>query len=314
MSEKSCGIYKITNKVNGKVYIGQSRDIKRRWYEHRKVKGDYDRHSYPLYSAIEKYGIDNFEFEIIEQCEIDELNNREIYWIDKFNALVEKMGGNGYNLTKGGQLCDTYVGTSDQGKRVYQYKLTGEFVAEYRNQQVAARAVGLKSNTAIVRAVKDCTISRGFQWRDFKTDKISPYIKKSYRKKVYQYDLDGNFIRMFDDIQLAANYVGSSRSLIELCCEGNCGTGKGYMWRYTYKQKIDPAKKMIQPSKWKPVEQYTTDGILIKIYPCANIASQETNIPLSSIRHVLRGESKSTNGYIFRYKMVGKEDKVAKNN
>lgn len=119
---------------------------------------------------------------------------------------------------------------------------------------------------------------------------------------------------MFDDIQLAANYVGSSRSLIELCCEGNCGTGKGYMWRYTYKQKIDPAKKMIQPSKWKPVEQYTTDGILIKIYPCANIASQETNIPLSSIRHVLRGESKSTNGYIFRYKMVGKEDKVAKNN
>ena len=67
MSEKICGIYKITNKVNGKVYIGQSRDIKRRWYEHRKVKGDYDRHSYPLYSAIEKYGIDNFEFEIIEK-------------------------------------------------------------------------------------------------------------------------------------------------------------------------------------------------------------------------------------------------------
>lgn len=92
MSEKICGIYKITNKVNGKVYIGQSRDIKRRWYEHRKVKGDYDRHSYPLYSVIDKYGIDNFEFEIIEQCRIDELNNREIYWIDKFNALVEKNG------------------------------------------------------------------------------------------------------------------------------------------------------------------------------------------------------------------------------
>lgn len=314
MSEKICGIYKITNRVNGKAYIGQSKDIKRRWLEHRKVKDGYDRHSYPLYFAIDKYGIDNFEFEIIERCGVDELNNREIYWIDKCDTLVEGMGGNGYNLTKGGQLCNTHVGSMDQGKRVYQYKLTGEFVVEYRSQQAAARAVGLKSSVGITRAVKNRATACGFQWRDFKTDKIHPYIKKSYRNKVYQYDLNGNFICMFDDIQTAADCVGASRSLIELCCEENCKTGKGYMWKYTYEQKIAPVKKMIQPSKWKPVEQYTVDGIFIKIYPCANIASQETNISLSSIRHVLRGETKSTNGYVFRYKILRKEDKFAKNN
>ena len=64
------GIYKITNKINGKCYIGQSINIKQRWKGHRKdafwLNGpDYQ---YPLYKAIRKYGIENFSFEVIEEC------------------------------------------------------------------------------------------------------------------------------------------------------------------------------------------------------------------------------------------------------
>lgn len=90
------GIYKIQNKINNKVYIGQSIDIKRRLNWHKKY--------YPtkihraLYSAFEKYGIENFTFEVIEELNEKELNEREIYWIEFFNSF----GTNGYNLTKGG--------------------------------------------------------------------------------------------------------------------------------------------------------------------------------------------------------------------
>lgn len=90
------GIYKITNLINNKCYIGQSRDISRRFLRHKNYFLE-DSH-YPLYRAFKKYGIENFSFEIIEECEIDELDNKEIFWIDYYDSH-----NNGYNQTDGGQ-------------------------------------------------------------------------------------------------------------------------------------------------------------------------------------------------------------------
>ena len=78
------GIYKITNKINNKCYIGQSIDINRRWLEH-KNPNNWDRKSI-LYDAFKKYDIENFSFEIIEECNQEELNEREIYWIDYYDS------------------------------------------------------------------------------------------------------------------------------------------------------------------------------------------------------------------------------------
>ena len=103
MSEKICGIYKITNKINGKVYIGQSQDICKRWHEH---KNNIKRERYShvlLYKAFIKYGIDNFIFEIVEKCEENSLSEREIYYIDKFRSYVGFDDSNGYNMTLGGE-------------------------------------------------------------------------------------------------------------------------------------------------------------------------------------------------------------------
>ena len=77
MSEKICGIYKITNMVNDKVYIGQSQDIYNRWKEHKYARNK--RYCFALYSAFKKYGFDNFSFEIIERCSFEQLNEKEIY-------------------------------------------------------------------------------------------------------------------------------------------------------------------------------------------------------------------------------------------
>lgn len=92
------GIYKITNLINGKNYIGQSTNISRRWKDHRNIANNDLTNNYPLYRAIRKYGLNNFQFSVLEECSPEELNKKEIYWIDYYNSYK-----NGYNQTRGGE-------------------------------------------------------------------------------------------------------------------------------------------------------------------------------------------------------------------
>lgn len=112
-------IYSITNKVSGKVYIGQTRRPKRRWYEHLHNLNKYvslvDR-------AIQKYGKDTFEYkEIDTACSIEELNIKEEEWILKLNTLHP----NGYNLVLKGRACITSEHTRAKQSAV-QKKLASE--------------------------------------------------------------------------------------------------------------------------------------------------------------------------------------------
>lgn len=91
-----CGIYKITNIITHKVYIGQSIDIKRRWQEHKSRAYEKNTNCYnkPLYRSIRKYGLDNFILEILEECSVEQLNEREAYYIKFYDCLIPK----GYNI------------------------------------------------------------------------------------------------------------------------------------------------------------------------------------------------------------------------
>lgn len=84
-----CGIYKITSPT-GKVYVGQSVDIHRRIMQHKKM---YNKDCPALYRSMKKHGVENHIFEIIEQCQITELNDRERFWQTKYCVL----GKNGLN-------------------------------------------------------------------------------------------------------------------------------------------------------------------------------------------------------------------------
>lgn len=86
----------IENKINHKKYIGQSKRIEKRWKEHIIYAAKNKRNSH-LYNAFNKYGIENFTFSIIEQCNICELNKKEKYWIQYYNTYID-----GYNETTGG--------------------------------------------------------------------------------------------------------------------------------------------------------------------------------------------------------------------
>lgn len=93
------GIYKITNLINGNSYIGQAKNIKKRWNQEKNTsKNPNDPgYNYPLMKAFRKYKIENFSFEVIEECKIEELNDREVYWIEFYDTFF-----NGYNQTLGG--------------------------------------------------------------------------------------------------------------------------------------------------------------------------------------------------------------------
>lgn len=95
MSNKNIsGIYKITNNINGKIYIGCSKDIKNRWNTHKQAKSKKS----VIHLAIQKYGVDNFTFEVLLQCP----NICFDYWEKRFISEYACVVPNGYNLTHGG--------------------------------------------------------------------------------------------------------------------------------------------------------------------------------------------------------------------
>ena len=107
-------IYKITDLINDKVYIGKTlKTAEERWKEH---CYEYKRErceKRPLYSAMNKYGVENFICETIEECPTENLSDREIYWIEYYNSFHY-----GYNATRGGDgkpyvnyelICQLYL-------------------------------------------------------------------------------------------------------------------------------------------------------------------------------------------------------------
>ena len=123
------GIYKFTNKINNKSYIGQSKNIANRVYDH------YYRafYNYPsnkeynkaFYQALRKYGKDNFSFEVLEECAIEQLNEREKFWIQHFNSY-----NNGYNETLGGDNCFS----PQEGEKHHNHKLLENDVFDIRER------------------------------------------------------------------------------------------------------------------------------------------------------------------------------------
>lgn len=122
MGDKVSYIYVITNDVNGKQYVGKTNfSIERRFKEHIADSKKERCEKRPLYSAMNKYGVEHFYIEQLEECSPEDSANREEYWITKLNTYGHK----GYNATKGGdgklfydyqKIADMYIETHDTTK------------------------------------------------------------------------------------------------------------------------------------------------------------------------------------------------------
>jgi group I intron endonuclease len=109
-------IYKITNNINGKFYIGKTKDVKNRWKTHLSLVG---KKRHPLYDAILHYGKDNFTVDVIDNGDEFIIDQLEIEWIEKTNAINE-----GYNMTIGGTGGDTFTNKSDELKEITRVRLS----------------------------------------------------------------------------------------------------------------------------------------------------------------------------------------------
>lgn len=114
-------IYKITNQINGKAYIGQTNlpTIQDRFNAHiKKMKAHVNRY---LYDAMNHYGIENFSIEEIERCNKEDLDKREIYWISYYKSNNKKFG---YNMTSGGGGGDTWTNNPHKEETLKRAKQT----------------------------------------------------------------------------------------------------------------------------------------------------------------------------------------------
>ena len=206
-------IYKITNLINQKAYIGKTvNSISERWEEHKRdCKRFSDR---PLYRAFNKYGIDNFKVELVEEVDIKDLSEREIYWIGYYHTYTE-----GYNATLGGD-----------GKILYDYDLIAELIRNQYSTQEIIQEVGCCADTVRLVAKKNnLSIKKEF------SDCMNP------KKQVEQYDKQGNYIQSFESYAAAAQWLEDNgyvsghlngvRSHIGDVCKGKRKTAYKFVWK-----------------------------------------------------------------------------------
>lgn len=252
------GIYKITNLLNGKIYIGQSVDIWKRISEHKwraLNKGD-NSYNCAIHRAFRKYGIENFKFEIIEETDEKSLDEKEIFYIKFFNSLCP----NGYNIKKGGQRKESYIYKDITDKPKYFCKQCGKQVTNSKSGLCVScfnksRAIKNRPSkeelkdmimslpfTEIARIYKvsDNTIRKWCKLYDlpYKSKELFPKKEEKeaidLRKPIAKIDPNTEeVIEVFQSCSEAARSLGlKSNSHIVEACKGKIKKAYGYKWRY----------------------------------------------------------------------------------
>lgn len=148
--EKLVGIYLITNNINNKGYIGQSTDLKHREYSHLSCLRRNKHNNKHLQYAWNKYGEENFEFIIIEYCNVDIIDERECHWIEYFNFTDTTLG---YNIESGGSLNKEVSEYTKEKLRdinsympVIQLDLKGNYIKEWRGARESAKVLNINQS------------------------------------------------------------------------------------------------------------------------------------------------------------------------
>jgi group I intron endonuclease len=228
-------IYKITNKINNKIYIGQTiHSIHSRFLKHKTIARVKNSDYKAIHKAINKYGEDNFLLELVEECHsMEELNNKETEYIKQFNSLSP----NGYNLCTGGfnkiPSPETIQKIKDTRKRRAITRIhmkTGE--RRTYNSITEAIEEGFTNSSITYCLSKKHKHHAGYYWIYAENELEIIKTKNDLRKRpIIQLDKDGNTVNMFESIS-AAEKLGFDHSKIILCCQNKRNTHKHYIWKY----------------------------------------------------------------------------------
>ncbi len=200
-------IYKISNDINNKVYIGKTNfTIEDRWKEHLHDSQRNNDKRRPLYNAMNKYGSNHFFISCIEEVDDNLLSEREIYWIQQYDSY-----NNGYNATLGGD-----------GRISLDYDLVISLYEKYQNVREVARQIGADRT-----AIEDILHAK-----EIKVLSAGEVAKNLNSLKVAQIDKNTNkIIRIFSSLSEAEFAVPTGRHISDVC-KGKRLTAGGYKWKY----------------------------------------------------------------------------------
>jgi group I intron endonuclease len=219
-------IYKITNQISKKCYIGETKKNNPylRWNEHKR-KIEQGIGCPALQDAVKKYGIENFTFEVLIICFDEDRYRFEIEYIKKYNSIAP----NGYNLTKGGE------GGGFHGKKHSQQtieRISQVIKQKYIDhpelkQQMSERQKIVMNNQEVRDKIKE----------SYKNSNIFINLKKEKGQrgfakiKVIQYDLYNNYINTYESIADAAKLNNIDCRTISKNINGKLKTGGGFVWK-----------------------------------------------------------------------------------
>lgn len=331
-----CGVYQIRNRVNGKLYIGSSANLKDRLKDHLGYL-TRNKHSNPkLQHSFNKYGVDNFIFEIIEFCKKDEQFILEQYWIDYF------IGENCFNINpvasnppncKGKKfirskehckhLSDALkIKCQDPEFRkkmseVRMGKHTGlenansksvvclETSKIYESASLADKAYGWAIGTVSSCCRGERKTALGTHWL-FKEDydKLS---EEEINEIIFTQNRSKQVVcletrKMYGKIIEAAADVGVWRDSIVDCCNGKMVEAEGTHWVY-----YEDFKRMTEEKIQNKLKQHTTSHKRCRcldtgqIFNSATEAEKVLKLPKGKVSVVCRGKRNMTGGYHFEY-------------
>lgn len=234
---KTYVIYKATNLINGKMYIGKTYNFEKRKREH---LYDID-NELPFHRALKKYGFENFKWEIIDKADTDkEIKEKEIYWIKELNTCIHSKNSQGYNITIGGE-----GGVSWNSRPIVQYDLKGKRINEYESCSSASVETGVDRRSILDCAYGEYLTAGKFIWK-FKDEcdfqQIQPILPNRNKrfKRVVQLDLDGFLINTFESVKSASEQTKTRRTVLSSCLIGRVSTANGFQWLYA--DEYDPLK------------------------------------------------------------------------
>ena len=242
-------IYKITNDVNDKVYIGQTSKSRPtdRWSQHKtdsKTLKDSDNSA--LHAAMHKFGVEHFFFEIIEEVPIESLDEREIYWIAKMNSQVPT----GYNISSGGKVPRGFPSKFKGIPRTEEVKqkLRNNWTQERREEQ--SKRVSGENNPMFGKITSEETKQK---LREALSGEKNPFygkhhseetkiklsqLQKPRKKSVVQKDINsGKIICIYESISSAAKAVNGDDSYIGKACRHKAdksGSNRAYGFQWDF--------------------------------------------------------------------------------
>ena len=161
MAEIICGIYKIINTVTKDFYIGSSKNVKNRWANH-KCKSTWNKHpNNPMYLDMKKYGVNKFVFEILEEAEIEQLKEKEQWFIELLKPTYNSNRANGLDVDKRKKYKKEYEKTDKRKeykkeyiKEYHKSDKWKEYIKEYQNQLCCYNGENLTLNALSLRFKK----------------------------------------------------------------------------------------------------------------------------------------------------------------